>query len=148
MPANTNPIFTLTPRTGYTAVAMTAQNTNLTGAGTLSGGGTDIYTVFTAGTNGSFVQRVRFKAAATGGAAAVARIFINSNPTPGGNPAAGDGVLFDEITLPLTTVSTTAATAVYELPLNFAIPAGYRIMITLGAAVTGGWYASCIGGDY
>lgn len=143
MPANTSPIFTLTAKTQFTTAAMTAVNTSLAGAGTT---GTDVFTVFTAGTNGSFVQRVRFKAAATGGAAACGRVFINT--AANANPVAGDSVLFDEITLPLTTVSASAATAVYELPLNFMIPAGYRIMITLGAAVTGGWYASCIGGDY
>lgn len=143
MPANTSPIFTLTPKASWWTAAITAVNTSLAGAGTT---GTDVFTVFTAGANGSFVQRVRFKAAATGGAAACARVFINTAANT--NPVAGDSVLFDEITLPLTTVSTSSATAVYELPLNFAIPAGYRIMVTLGATVTGGWYASCIGGDY
>jgi hypothetical protein len=47
-----------------------------------------------------------------------------------------------------TTVTETAAQANYELPLNFALPIGYRIYVTLGTGVASGWDATVIGGDY
>jgi hypothetical protein len=57
--------------------------------------------------------------------------------------------LFDEITLPATTSGSVAATAVYELPLNVALPANYRILATTATAqVNGGWYVSAVGGSY
>ena len=61
-----------------------------------------------------------------------------------------NNVLFDEITLAATTAIQTAATAVYELPLNIALPPGYRILTTLGTVQSagGGWFATAIGGSY
>ncbi len=102
--------------------------------------------VFSASISGSFVQRVRFKASGSTTATA-ARIFINNGQATG---SAANNVLFDEITLPLTSATQTAATAVYELPVNAALPAGYRILATLATAQSagGGWYASAVGGSY
>lgn len=140
MPANTQPIFTLAPDVQWTTPAMTAANTtkDLT-AGT-------IYLAFTAdATNGGYVQRIRFRTLGANSAATVARIWINNGPT--GTPA--NNTLFDEITLPTTVLSETAAQANYELPLNFALPAGNRIYVTLGTAPnTAGWQATVIGGKY
>jgi hypothetical protein len=106
----------------------------------------NVATVFSASISGSFVQRIRFKASGSTTATA-ARIFIN-NGSPSGS--AENNVLFDEITLPLTTGTQTAATAVYELSMNIALPPAYRILATLATAqsVGGGWYASAIGGSY
>jgi hypothetical protein len=41
-----------------------------------------------------------------------------------------------------------AASINYELPLGFALPAGYRIYCTFGTSTTGGIIATVIGGDY
>lgn len=139
MPANTSPIFTLTPEIQW-ADAMTAANTtkDLT-SGT-------IYLVFTAGTNGSYVQRIRFRTLGTNSAATVARVWINNGNT---TATASNNNLFDEISLPTTTLTETAAQANYELPLNFALPSNYRIYVTLGTAPNAaGWDATIIGGDY
>jgi hypothetical protein len=141
MPANNQPIFTRTPDVQWTVSAMTVANTttDLT-AGT-------IYLAFTADTtNGGYVQRVRFRALGTNSNATVARVWVNNGLT---TATAANNALFDEITLPTTTVSQQAAQANYELPLNFALPAGYGIYITLGTAPSSaGWDATVIGGKY
>lgn len=141
MPANNQPIFTRLADVQWTASAMTVANTttDLT-AGTS-------YLVFTAdATNGGYVQRIRFRTLGTNSNATVARVWINNGAT---TATEANNALIDEITLPTTTVSQVASQANYELPLNFALPAGYRIYVTLGTAPTSaGWDATVIGGKY
>jgi len=139
MPANTSPIFTLTPEIQW-VISMTVANTTKD----LSSG--TIYPVFTGGTNGSYVQRIRFRTLGTNLAATVARVWINNGSATG---TAANNTLFDEISLPTTNISETTAQANYELPLNFALPPSYRIYVTLGTAPNAaGWDATIIGGDY
>ena len=141
MPANNQPIFTRLADIQWTVSAMTVANTttDLT-AGT-------IYLAFSAdSTNGGYVQRIRFRTLGSNSNATVARVWVNNGLT---TATAANNVLFDEITLPTTTVSQVAAQANYELPLNFALPAGYGIYITLGTAPSSaGWEATVIGGKY
>jgi len=141
MPANNQPIFTRLADVQWTVSAMTVANTttDLT-AGT-------IYLAFTAdATNGGYVQRIRFRTLGTNSNATVARVWVNNGAT---TATAANNTLIDEITLPTTTVSQVAGQANYELPLNFALPAGYRIYITVGTAPTSaGWNATVIGGKY
>ena len=138
MAANTAPIFSSAGDVQWGTTAITTANTAKDGSGT-------VLTAFTAdATNGGFVQRIRFRAAGTN-IATVARIFINngsSNATPSNN------ILYDEITLAATTLSETSALAVYELPLNFALPAGYKLNVTIGTTIAAGYYVSTIGGKY
>jgi hypothetical protein len=135
---NTAPIFSKVGDIQWGATLLTTTNTAVDGTGT-------VLTAFTAdGTNGGFVQRIRFRPAGTN-VATVGRVFINngsSNATPGNN------ILWDEITLAATTLSQVAALAIYELPLNFALPAGYKLNVTLGTSVAAGFYVSAIGGKY
>jgi hypothetical protein len=141
MPANNQPIFTRLADVQWATSAMTVANTttDLT-AGTS-------YLVFTAdATNGGYVQRIRFRTLGTNSNATVARVWINNGAT---TATEANNTLIDEITLPTTTVSQVASQANYELPLNFALPAGYRIYVTLGTAPTSaGWDAIVIGGKY
>ena len=138
MAANTAPIFSVLGDIEWGTTALTTQNTAKDGTGT-------VLTCFTAdATNGGFVQRIRFRSAGTN-IATVARVFINngsSNATPANN------ILYDEITLAATTLSEVAAQPVYELPLNFALPPGYKLNVTLGTTVAAGYYVSVIGGKY
>ena len=138
MPANTQPIFSVAGDVEWGATVLTTQNTAKDGTGT-------VLNVFTAdATNGGFVQRIRFRAAGTN-IATVARVFINNgsaNSTPANN------ILYDEITLAATTISEVAALVVYELPLNFALPPGYKLNVTLGTTVAAGYFVSVIGGKY
>lgn len=101
--------------------------------------------IFTAdATNGSFVQRIRFKAGGTN-VASVARIFINNGSTPG---TAANNVFYGEVTLPATTAIATAATIEIDYPMNFALPAAFRLYFGLGTTVAAGWVATVIAGDY
>jgi len=144
MPANTSPIYsgvgqiesTATYGTNFMNAANTALDANAANA----------YIIASASISGSFIQRVRLKASGST-SLTVARIFINNGGVTG---SATNNFLFDEITLPATTTSNTAATAVYEVPLNVALPPGYRILATLAVAqsTTGGWTATAIGGSY
>ena len=139
MAANTAPIFSATGDIQWTTV-QTAANTTFDGTvGTPA-------IVFSASIDGGFVQRIRFRASGSA-TATVARIFINNGQSTG---SLGNNVLFDEITLASTSVSQTGAQTVFELPLNIALPAGYRILTTLGTVQSagGGWYATAIGGSY
>jgi hypothetical protein len=139
MPANTAPIFTLTPEVSWTT-NMTVANTGNLSAGTS-------YAVFTAGANGSYVQKIRFRhqSTNTNNVATMARVFINNGSSTG---TAANNTIWDEITIAANTASQIAASTNYELPLNFALPAGYIIYCTLGTAVVAGIQATVIGGDY
>lgn len=139
MAANTAPIFSGTGDIQWAPTPLTAANTNFDGTGANS------VVVTTAGASGSFVQRIRFKASGSA-TATVARIFINNGQSTG---SAANNVLLDEITLAATTVTQAAAQSAYELPCNFALPATYKIIATIGTAQsTGGWYVTAIGGSY
>lgn len=138
MPGNTAPIYTRVPQINWGPTAPTAANTAKDGTGT-------VLTAFTAdATNGGYVQKIRFRPAGSN-VATVARIFINNGAT---NATPANNILFDEITLSATTLSEVAALQNYELPLNFALPPGYKINVTIGTAVAAGYYVSVIGGAY
>jgi hypothetical protein len=138
MAANTAPIFSAAPDVQFGSALITAANTSKTGTGTVT-------SVFTADpTNGGYVQRVRFKSAGTN-VQTVARLFINNG---GDNNTASNNILFDEITLGATTLSETSSLPTYEIPLNFALPANFRLLITLGTGVAAGYAVTTVGGKY
>lgn len=138
MPANTSPIFSIAGDIQWSSGAITAANTTTD----LTSG--TIYSIFTAGANGSYIQRIRFRHLGTN-VATVARVWINNGSTTG---TAANNTLWDEITLAANTLSQVAAAINYELPLNFALPAGYVIYVTLGTGVAAGFRATVVGGDY
>ena len=138
MAANNNPIFTGTPDVQWASAALTAANTAKDGTGTVS-------TAFTAdATNGGFVSKLVARAIGTN-VATVLRVFINNGST---NATAGNNVLFTELTLSATTLSEVAALSSYEVPLNLALPAGYKINCTIGTAVAAGYMLTVVGGKY
>lgn len=137
MAGNIDPIYARKGSIGLSAPILAA-NTAMDGTGTVT-------TAFTADAiNGSYIQKLRFKAVGTN-VQSVARIFINNGAT---NAVATNNVLFDEITLSPVTASSNSAVVAIDIPLGFALPAGYKINITLGTAVAAGWQASAICGDY
>lgn len=140
MAVNNKPIFTGTPDIQW------ASDISAAGAADLTSGTS--YEVFTAGVNGAYVQKIRFKATpgTNIGQAAACRIWINNGSDIS---TAANSILYDEITLPTVTATAAAAVNTYELPLNFALPAGYAIYVSLGQATsTGSWNATVIGGSY
>ena len=134
---NTQPIFTASADTQWAVSATTANTTKDLTSGTIT-------LVFTASDNGGYVQRLRFRPLGTN-VATVARIFINNGGATG---TASNNALWDEVSLAATTLSETAALSTYEVPMNFALPAGYRIYVTLGTAAAAGYTITCIGGKY
>ena len=49
-----------------------------------------------------------------------------------------NNMLFDEISLPVTTATATASVANFDVVLNLALPPGYRLIGGLGTTVAGG----------
>ena len=141
MPANTQPIFSALGSIQWSASAVNAANIAKDGTGTV----TTIATGNNAGNNaGNFVQRLVARALGTN-VASVLRVFVNNG---GVNTTAANNSLIGELTLPGTTISEVSAQADYVLPLNFVLPAGYKINVTLGTAVAAGYQVSIIGGQY
>ena len=145
MPANTSPIFSVVGATDSVAtnnsglVVGPTANTAQDGSGTL-------YKAFTAGANGSYVQKIRFRPVGSP-AATVARVFISTSTTT----SATNTWLYDEITLPAVTVSQTAASSVFELPLNIAVDPNYLLYVTFGTSTGSagtGYSVVTIAGDY
>lgn len=138
--ANNLPIYTKIADVQWSTSAATANTTADLTAGTS-------FQCFSADTTqGGYVQRIRFRTLGTNLAATVARVWINNGNT---TATATNNTLWDEITLPATTVSQVAAQANYELPMNLALPPSYRLYITLGTAPNAaGWMATVIGGKY
>lgn len=145
MPANTSPIYSIAGRNDSVAANNSGLVVGPTANTALDGTGTN-YKAFTAGSNGSYVQKIRFRPVGSP-AATVCRVFISSSTST----SATNTWLFDEITLPAVTLSQTAASSVFELPLNFAMPAGYLLYVTFGTSTGSagtGYSVVTIAGDY
>lgn len=141
---NTDPIY---------SKAGSVSNNNATGMNQLITAAANDYTgasannslVFTAdATNGSLVQRLRIKAGGTN-VASVGRIYLNNGSA---NTTAANNVFYGEISLPATTASAVAATVELDYPMNFPLPAGFKIYFGLGTAVAAGWVVTPISGNY
>jgi hypothetical protein len=65
-----------------------------------------------------------------------------------GSLAGGNNIFFDDVALPIVTASTTANTVTIEVPMNIALPPGYRIVVGLTVTVTAGWTCAAICGNY
>ncbi len=137
MAINTQPIFSRGGSIQWVSPALTAANTAKDGTGAVA-------TLFTAGADGAFVQKLVARPLGTN-VATVLRVFINNGSV---NTTAANNSLIAELTLPATTLSEVAALAPYELPLNFALPAGYKLNATIGTAVAAGYQVSVLGGTY
>ena len=134
---NTQPIYTASADTQWIGSATVANTTKDLTSGTA-------YLAFTASSTGGYVQRMRFRPLGTN-VATVARVFINNGGATG---TTANNILWDEISLPATTLSETSSLPTYELPLNFALPPSYRLFVTIGTVVAAGFAITVIGGKY
>lgn len=119
MPANTTPIFTLTPKAATANIA--AANTARDGSGTL-------VTLFTAGANGSRIDFITFtssQATPAASAARVMRVFLTDES--GNNPR-----LISEVVLSAVTASNTAigSTSTITFTNGLIINAGQIIRVS------------------
>jgi hypothetical protein len=141
MPANTNPIFSAKGAIQWSPAILLAANTAKDGTGTVA----TVFTGNAVGNNaGNFVQKLVARSLGTN-VATVLRVFINNGQA---NTTSANNSLLAEFTLPASTLSEVAAQPDYILPLNFAVPAGYKLNCTLGTAVAAGYALTAIGGEY
>ncbi|MFZ6655943.1 hypothetical protein [Undibacterium sp. TJN19] len=137
MAANTSPIFPMIPRVLLSPLLTTA-NTAKDGTGTV----TQISVV--AGTNGAFVESIEALPIGTN-TASVLRVFLNNGSA---TTTAANNILWEEVSLPATTLTEIAGQTKIVIPLYRAIPAGYILYATLGTTVAAGWRVRAPTGDY
>ena len=140
MPVNTTPIFSRIGSLGQsdTLPILTANTTKTLTSGT-------IYLVFTADANfGSRVNKLILQPIGTN-IATVARIWINNGSTTG---TATNNTMIKDVTMAATTNSETAAIGNTEVVMDVALPASWRIYITLGTVVAAGFNCAVVAGNY
>ena len=137
MAANTSPIFSRLGDIQWGIV--TSANTAKDGTGT-------VQTIFTAdATNGGFVDQIRLQAAGSN-TQTVMRFFVNNGSS---NGTATNNSFVGEIGLPATVLSETQPVhGEIVIPVGVAMPAGYKINMTISTSVSAGWAATVIGGKY
>lgn len=149
MAANIDPIYTRTADIQLAgAVIGTSANTATDGTGA------NTTRIFTAdSTEGSYVQKVVLKPISTI-AATVARLWYCSDTgsfTAGTTNTAANTTMIGEITIAAFTASNTTASPQYEIPVNFALPASTKLLMTFGTSTgagTTGFNPLVIGGKY
>lgn len=148
MPGNNDPIWS---KVGdIQAVAVSAANTSSQGGGTI---GTDIFLAFQAdATNGGYVRELRWTLGettiATASTATVGRVFVSS--VTSGATTTSNTHQIAEVALASQTPTATVAGIPISVPLNFALPAGWTILVTNHAAPAANtqWKAVVFGGKY
>lgn len=144
MPANNNPIFPIAPKVSWGK--LTVANTATDGTGTT-------VAVFTAGANGARIDQIKVRALGTN-VATVLRLFVNNGSDPS---VATNNSLIHEETCAATTISQTAALADKDVLITKGdqvicpiphLPAGYKILASIGTAVAAGLQVTVHGGDY
>ena len=139
MPANTSPIFALTPRA--VTAAITAANTNRDGTGT----NVEVLTAGSSGTRIDFITFMSATAAPGASSARVQRVYITD--TSNANPR-----LITEIALSAVTSSTTAigATATITYTNGLILASGQRLLVSQSVYVGVADNTSVLvrGGDY
>lgn len=145
------PGFANTPKRGTcTWLPATTANTKNDGTGTI---GTDILLALTAGSNGSFIDKIRLhpvgSTAATATTATVARIYMSTQTS--GATTNANTKLWQEVACPAqTTDQTTTATVPIDIPMGIRIPAGETILFSMhhAAAANTAWEVNVIASDY
>lgn len=134
MAANTAPIWGRLADIQWIDAVLTANTTKDLTAGT-------IYLVYTAPTDGGYVQRLRIRSKGTN-VTTVMRVFINNGSATG---TVANNSLFDELTIASQTISEVAAQQVFEVPMNMAVPGGYKIYVTVATGVAAGFMVTAVG---
>lgn len=149
MAANINPIYARAADLQQAGVLIGPTN-NTTNDGT----GSAIYSIYQAdATEGSFVQKVIIKPIGTGTTAAnVVRIYYHNQSTfvAGTTNGLSNTTLIAELTTTSWTYSATLAAPQYEIPINIPMPAGTRLLMSVGTstAAGNGFNPTVIAGKY
>ena len=155
MAANTTPIYTITPNVNGVKIVQT--NAQVKSDGTSAASGADMmYKVFSAGTNGSYLEKIRFTPVAEAALATTPttlRIYVSSIATPDLTPTtnANTFLLFETAaSATITAASLTVASPYYEIVLNISIATGQYIHVSQAIAQANAvkWQAIAYGGDF
>ena len=138
MSANIDPIFPVTPNFGKANTVATANTSKTAASGTVYG------PIFTAGANGARLDFIRIRHLGTN-IATVLRVFINNGSDV---TTAANNVLYTELTIAANTVSEVAQAIEYEITMDIALPATYRVYVTTGTTIAAGLDVSAVGGNY
>ncbi len=112
-----------------------------------------LYNVFATGTNGSYVDRVRFIPVAstpTNSVATTLRVYLSTVASPGATTTS-DTWLLAEVSVPaIPAANSVNAAGYFDVNIGLALPTGYYIHVCQHVAQTtnGNWNAICFGGDY
>ena len=157
MPANTAPIYPLTPNPGVMNALLTTAMTNTKAFDGTEAAGTAMVLAMTAGANGARLDTIEVRVVSTNGATAsgttaatLVRIWMNNASA---NTTATNNQLLGELEVPAVTnvALATAKNPVFTLPVGKSIPAGYRVYAGTTVAVGGTACALLIcptAGDY
>jgi hypothetical protein len=137
MAANITPIYPLTPSIQWNPAALSTANTALDGTGTVAA-------VFTAGSNGGRVDTIIIEHLGTN-VATVCRLFINNGSS---NTTVANNALVLEQTVAANTLSQTASSVNYVIPLGYVLPANYVLNATVGTTIAAGVKVTALGGNY
>lgn len=143
MAANTAPIYTVAPDISTNGTTGRSQPITLAAAD-YTGISANYVLVHTAGANGSFVDQLRFVASGSN-VATVARIFSNNGSTVG---TATNNCPIDQVALPATTATNTAATPTVIFPLKLRLNASEKLYVGIATAVAAGWTCVAEAGQY
>ncbi len=147
--ANITPIWTAASDFGTVAIDQASTNVNTSAPGTI---GTNSFLAFSSGTDGSFLQKIRFTFSSTTGAinsvATILNIYIST--VSSGAPTAAQASYLQGVQAAAQTLNTTTPPYIIEVPLNFGIPSGRHILVgqTIAQAANSNWNAIVIAGDY
>lgn len=164
MPANTSPIFPLTPNLGVMNVLLSTAMTNTKAFDGTDSAGTNLALVFTAGANGARIDSLVVRLTSTNGGTAsgttdatLVRFWINNGTD---NTTATNNQLQPwDVPIPATAVTALAATSLAYFSVlvlsptadGISLPAGFKIFAGTTVAIGGTNCAvlvSAQGGDY
>jgi hypothetical protein len=107
---------------------------------------------FTSGTNGSYLQKIRFSFVSTTSvlSSVATTLQVYSSTVNTGATTAADTDLLAIVQAAAQSVSVTTAPYVIEIPFNFAIPANRYLLVAQSVAQTtnANWQGLAIGGYY
>jgi hypothetical protein len=150
----TNPIFTKTPRSEVCIIP--SANAQVKTDGTSAGGANDqMILLFSAGADGSFIDKIWFvpvSATPATSAATVLNVYMSTTTGGVGATTNANTHLVAQVSAiaGIRTASTTDPTPYLEVTLNFNMETGWNILVS--QAVTQGgtvqWQAVASGADY
>lgn len=135
MAAGNLPIYVTVPKAPH--VSITAANAKSDGAGTIA---TDMFLLYTAGSNGGWVGRIRFvpsaSVAATATAATVCRAYVSTQSS--GATTNANTFRIDEVAVASVSADQTVTqTQFFEIPVNSFITAGESLLVSTHVANNG-----------